>query len=103
MANIDPNFIQIRSVFFILTSYVQKKAARQNWETSRHFFWRQGANSIRNQAILGDEQRDLVKTSSLMSDICDRDEPPNFLRVGRSRNRYIRQFVVQSRLNGFKQ
>ena len=48
-----------------------------------------------------DDQRELAKPSSLMADICDRDEPPNFLRVGR-RNRYIRQLVVQSRLNGSK-
>ena len=104
MANIDPNFIQIRSGFHI--EFLRtKKAARQNWETSRHLFWCQGANSIRNQAILGDDQRDLAKTSSLMSNICDRngdrDEQPNFLHVGR-RNRYIRQLVFQSRLNGSK-
>ena len=97
LTQISFKFVQVFYIEFLRT----KKAARQNWVISRHLFWRQGANSIRNQATLGDDQRDLAKTPSLMSDIFDRDEPPNFLRVAR-RNRYIRQFVVQSRLNGSK-
>jgi len=84
-------------LFFILNSYVQKRQRKR----SRHLFWRQGANYIRNQAILGDDRRELAKPSSLMADICDRDEPPNFLRAGR-RNSYISQLMVQSRLNGSK-
>ena len=90
---------------FVLFFYIEflrtKKAARQNWERCRHLFWRQGANYIRNQAMLGDDRRELAKPSSLMADICDRDEPPNFLRAER-RNRYISQLMVQSRLNGSK-
>jgi len=53
------------------------------------------------RSIIKDRTVVYIKTSSVMSDIHNRDEPPNFLRLTR-RNRVIRHLVVQSSPNGSK-